>query len=588
MGILRTDKISGLETPTPVTGSVSFDGNDHLSIGSAGDFNFLHNGATDWTAEFWTKIPSNSRHFVFGTGASSAQTGFSFEVMTSSDGQSATQGVFAMYGRGAAGNYRYFGANNVLSLNTWHHIAAVFKTSDKTLTIYVDGREVVSSTGTASGSFGTGDYSSSNSSYAFTVAKNIHGSAYLTGNISNLRVVAGRRLYTSNFTPPVHALEPINGTRILCCNNPDSVTAVSNTDIGKGYTATASGDPTVSTDNPSLTRDFTGGTEFSGVTVFDTQGYFVPPSGTTEQRGRGRGLIRMADNGISYITISSLGNSQDFGDATSNGQNTSACASSTRGLFSQGYAHPNYYKTIDYVTIAATGNAVDFGDITTSASFIYGMGGCASSTRGLFGGGFTAPSPNAAAGLKQINYVTIASLGDSQDFGDLTGNGVRYPAATSSPTRGLFAGGRDSADAPVFNQNDMDYVTIATLGNALEFGDLSYTPYSAMGTGSSTRGIFTGGYNSAGNAAYDNIEYVTIASTGNAQDFGNLTVGRGGSAASSNSTRATFAGGNSIPAATNHIDYITIASTGDALNFGDLMSTMSAGCGCSDSHGGLS
>ena len=37
MGILRTDKISGLETPTAVTGSVEFDGNDHLEIGSAGD-----------------------------------------------------------------------------------------------------------------------------------------------------------------------------------------------------------------------------------------------------------------------------------------------------------------------------------------------------------------------------------------------------------------------------------------------------------------------------------------------------------------------------------------------------------------------
>ena len=328
---------------------------------------------------------------------------------------------------------------------------------------------------------------------------------------------------------------------------------------------------------------------FEGVTRINSDAYFYLPTGDTITRDSrsGRGLIRMADNGISYITISSLGNSQDFGDATVSAQNTSACASSTRGLFSQGYAHPNYYKSIDYVTIASTGNAKDFGDITTSASFIYGMSGCASSTRGLFGGGFTAPSPNAAAGLKQINYVTIASLGDSQDFGDLTGNGVRYPAATSSPTRGLFAGGRDSADAPVFNQNVIHYVTIATLGNALDFGDLSYTPYSAMGTGSSTRGIFTGGYNPAGSAAYDNIDYITIASTGNAQDFGNLTVGRGGHAASSNSTRATFAGGNSIPAATNHIDYITIASTGDALNFGDLMTTMSAGCGCSDSHGGL-
>ena len=66
MGILRTDKISGLETPTAVTGSVSFDGNDHLSkIGNAGDFNFLHNALSDWTAECWIKSGDDSRQLSF-------------------------------------------------------------------------------------------------------------------------------------------------------------------------------------------------------------------------------------------------------------------------------------------------------------------------------------------------------------------------------------------------------------------------------------------------------------------------------------------------------------------------------------------
>ena len=564
MGILRTDKISGLETPTAVTGSVVFDGtNDDLQIADSNDFTFAKN---DFTIEFWRYKQATAVDTYVGKYGS---------------GNSTRTFWFGQGSNGAEQFYWYSGSSSysldsggAFPINTWAHLAAV--RYNGTMTLYVDGVEVASTTSNV-------DVSLNDTTEILRVGGENTGTYDYQGYISNLRILNGTALYTSNFTPPVHELEVIGDTVLLCCNNPDSAGAE-----GTGKSITVNNDAAASTFSPGLTRDFTGGTEFSGVTVFDTQGYFVPPSGTTEQRGRGRGLIRMADNAINYITISSLGNSQDFGDATAAAQNTSACASSTRGLFSQGYDHPGYYKTIDYVTIATTGNAQDFGDITTSASFIYGMGGCASSTRGLFGGGFTAPSPNAAAGLKQINYVTIASLGDSQDFGDLTGNGVRYPAATSSPTRGLFAGGRDSADAPVYNQNDIHYVTIATLGNALDFGDLSYTPYSAMGTGSSTRGIFTGGYNSAGNAAYDNIEYVTIASTGNAQDFGNLTVGRGGIAASSNSTRATFAGGNSIPAATNHIDYITIASTGDALNFGDLMSTMSAGCGCSDSHGGLS
>jgi len=325
---------------------------------------------------------------------------------------------------------------------------------------------------------------------------------------------------------------------------------------------------------------------FEGVTKIDTDAYFYLPTGDTITRDSrsGRGLIRMGP-GMSYITISSLGNSKDFGDNTVDALNTSACASSTRGLFAQGYKHPLYYKTIDYVTIASTGDAKDFGDITTSASFVYGMGGCASSTRGLFAGGFTAPSPNAAAGLKQINYVTIASLGDSQDFGDLTGNGVRYPAATSSPTRGIFGGGRDSADSPVYNQNVIHYVTIATLGNANNFGDLTDSLYSMAATGSATRGIFAGGYNPAGNSI-NVMDYITISSTGNAQDFGDLYLTRGGSGASSNATRATFAGGAN-PSAQNVIDYVTIQSTGNALDFGDLLTTMYAGSGCSDSHGGL-
>jgi len=325
---------------------------------------------------------------------------------------------------------------------------------------------------------------------------------------------------------------------------------------------------------------------FEGVTKIDTDAYFYLPTGDTITRDSrsGRGLIRMGP-GMSYITISSLGNSKDFGDNTVDALNTSACASSTRGLFAQGYKHPLYYKTIDYVTIASTGDAKDFGDITTSASFVYGMGGCASSTRGLFAGGFTAPSPNAAAGLKQINYVTIASLGDSQDFGDLTGNGVRYPAATSSPTRGIFGGGRDSADSPVYNQNVIHYVTIATLGNANNFGDLTDSLYSMAATGSATRGIFAGGYNPAGNSI-NLMDYITISSTGNAQDFGDLYLTRGGSGASSNATRATFAGGAN-PSAQNVIDYVTIQSTGNALDFGDLLTTMYAGSGCSDSHGGL-
>ena len=268
MGILRVDKLSGLERPTAVTGSVSFDGSgDILTIGSGshnrGEWNFLHNGLSDWTVEFWVKTGAVSRQFPWGTGGSSAQVGTHMYIMSTADAQADGRGIYVSTGRGSPGNYRYYGANNCLIENTWHHIAAVFKSSDKTLAIYVDGKQVSNDTGTAGGTFSLTQFATGNSSFSLTLGQNPHGSGNdVNGTISNLRITAGYRVYTSEFTPPVHALEPINGTAVLCCNNPDSVTASSRAGIGTAHIVTTSGNPTVATDNPSLTRDFTGGTEF--------------------------------------------------------------------------------------------------------------------------------------------------------------------------------------------------------------------------------------------------------------------------------------------------------------------------------------
>jgi len=73
-------------------------------------------------------------------------------------------------------------------------------------------------------------------------------------------------------------------------------------------------------------------------------------------------------------------------------------------------------------------------------------------------------------------------------------------------------------------------VTIASLGNATYFGDLTEVKNRPGGCATQIRGVF-GGSSPAGNV----IEYVTIASTGNAQDFGDLTVGRLSLAACSDS-----------------------------------------------------
>ena len=76
------------------------------------------------------------------------------------------------------------------------------------------------------------------------------------------------------------------------------------------------------------------------------------------------------------------------------------------------------------------------------------------------GGSF--PSP--AGDSNNIEFVTIATKGNGQNFGDLTQT-VRSLNATSDPTRVVRMGGYSDT-------NVMDYVQIATTGDAIDFGDL--------------------------------------------------------------------------------------------------------------------
>ena len=79
------------------------------------------------------------------------------------------------------------------------------------------------------------------------------------------------------------------------------------------------------------------------------------------------------------------------------------------------------------------------------------------------------------------------------------------------------------------NRNEMDYITIATQANAIDFGDLTSTSGDGAGVSNGPRGVFQLGY--AGPPVSNRMDYITIATTGNAADFGDLTVSRGMSGA---------------------------------------------------------
>ena len=326
------------------------------------------------------------------------------------------------------------------------------------------------------------------------------------------------------------------------------------------------------------------GVVFEGDTKVNSQSYMYFPTGDTSQRGRGRGLIGNVggefSNGIHYVQIQTSGNSIDFGDTTIDKRRESVVCSATRGLFAGGDAPSGGSETnvISYVTIATTGNAVDYGDLTAAS----GMGsGCSSNTRGVIMLGYDHPTA-----VVNLDYVTIASAGNAADFGDST-EARNNTGSLSSPTRGIFAGGSPSYKSTI------DYVTIASTGNATDFGDFDRNVISPAGASSSTRGVFcAGGANMSPNQFANNrMEYITIASTGNTVHFGDLQHKRGNASGLSNSTTAVIAGGctdNGGSTATNAMEFITIASTGNGVEFGDTTATCLRTQGTSDSHGGLS
>ena len=313
------------------------------------------------------------------------------------------------------------------------------------------------------------------------------------------------------------------------------------------------------------------------------------PRGTTTQSNRGRGVIGGGSTPtlvktVQYIEIQSTGTSVDFGDKTDTRYAATAVSSTTRGVMAGGHSSSSSpyptVNTMDYITIATTANAIDFGD--SLASVANRVGTC-NNTRGVINGGY---SPN----IKDMEYITIASTGNGTDFGD-SGEGfyaMNQGGVVNSSTRGLFGGGHTNDYV-----NSIQYITIATLGNAQDFGDLTHTNgYFNVGACSDTRGLFMGGSDVDSPYAGTNaVDYVTIASLGDATDFGDLIQGRYTGQGVSNGTRGVFCGGATGPAApdgVNTIDYVTIATTGNASDFGDLYEIQRLGGGMSDSHGGLS
>ena len=588
----------GLLTPVPksgggsaIKGSVEFTGTaphpalaDYLGIEKSSDFAF---GTGDFTIEMW----------VYHSDITGQQTYFG-------DTYGGTAGIYtyktsnneiSLYDTAQ----RSLSAQNVIKANEWHHVA--WTRESGTLRAFLDGIKVDEDTYT--GNFTNTQYYIGNTDTT--------GSGGLKGFISNLRVNKGTALYTEEFIPPTRELKKVPGTVLLCCQDPDSALTEAT-----GKTITGYGDLHEATDVEMLTNgSFAGGysTEWEAknnanlsysngeLTVTSTQNY----SGVRVKSAYLPSLIA-GRKYVMTIDLKSITNPIRFGVVSGLTVSNISTAGRHSGIFTasavteifiekpDGSNSTFVLKSVSIRELNTPNGASNFtpqvGDdrkvtfegvtkVNSDAYFYLPTGDTASreatgsysaGTRGLFSSGNSPGMTN-----KAIDYITIASTGDALDFGDLSVNSALQEGGCASHVRGLFTG----LITPARTSN-IEYVTISSTNDTNDFGDLTRSDSNPSALSNSTRGVFFGGATIS--ATYKNIiDYVTISSTGAAQDFGDMTAASYVGAGAASPTRGILAGGYN-GSSINSIEYVTISSTGNAKDFGDLLNANSAMAGASN------
>jgi len=193
--------------------------------------------------------------------------------------------------------------------------------------------------------------------------------------------------------------------------------------------------------------------------------------------------------------------------------------------------------------------------------------------RGVMGGG------QASGGESNVlDYVTIATTGNATDFGDLLVGNAIGGSHVSSGSRGVIGGGDTT--------NVLQYFAFATTGNTTDFGDLVGNHYYPSAVSNGTRGVWIAGQADNSSAPMD---YLTISSLGNASDFGDYVANTNGGGTCMSDVRGVYMGGHNGSAAVDTMAYITTATTGNATDFGDLVdvAVYSVPGGCSNGTRGM-
>jgi hypothetical protein len=191
-----------------IDGAVAFDGSgDYLTLTSGSDFQF---GSGNFTIECFV-YPNTLSNYdpIIDNGSIAGNNQHDWRLYFGSVGEiwfDAKVGGTDATRNGASG-----GVSNGVVTKKWQHIAVT--RSGNTIYTFLDGVQVLSN------SFSSTIDSNYTTAYIGYDVMVSGGNYYFDGFISNLHIVKGTALYTSNFTPPSAPLTAVQNTKLLCCKS---------------------------------------------------------------------------------------------------------------------------------------------------------------------------------------------------------------------------------------------------------------------------------------------------------------------------------------------------------------------------------
>ena len=188
---------AGSFSPYPTNNwSVYFDGSgDYLTAPDSVNWDF---GTGDFTIELWVKYNSTSGDQAWVTQYQSTTVGWSFR-------SSATSGATQFFW----GDTQIYSVSDAKQVNTWTHYAV--SRQGTSLKVFKNGVQLGSTVTDSTNLAG---------STATVYIGSVNGSSWYTnGFISDLRIVKGTALYTSNFSVPTGPLTAVANTVLLTCQS---------------------------------------------------------------------------------------------------------------------------------------------------------------------------------------------------------------------------------------------------------------------------------------------------------------------------------------------------------------------------------